>query len=180
MTFNHPDIEIFKRSFDRDLEIVSAFRPIDANQIKLMSFLSIDIYTKATRFLEASIKNIVYSCYVIKGSTNVELDACVARLKQLNNPLYSNIKELFVEMLGVDIDNGLRSGAFQGRDKTQLDEIVKSRHRNVHASHDAGTWYNTNTGDINIIINDLSGLYSVLLYLDKISFDANSNSFRLP
>jgi hypothetical protein len=107
------------------------------------------------------------------------LESYVSRLKRLNNPLYTNIKDLFDEMLDVNIDDGLRNGNFSGRDKTQLDEIVKNRHRNVHASHDSSTWYNTNTRDINNIIDELSGLYNILQYLDSISFNASDSKFEI-
>lgn len=158
---------------------IQSFQLRDPNDVKIRAILNTDIYTKATRFLEASIKHIIYNCLIIKGLTDRELSDLSSRLKRFNNPEYSKIKQLVLEELGLDIDSGLRtsSNAFSGRDKTNLDQIVKNRHRNVHASEDSTTWFSTNSKSLTDFNNEFEGLINILLYMDRITYDGTNFVF---
>lgn len=177
MKFNHPDIDNFYRSFLRDMENIEEFKIRDANDVKIKSILNTDIYTKATRFLEGSIKHIIYNCSLIRGDEDVETERVINNLKGLNNPKFENIKSIFLDELNFNIEDGLRSNSYSGRDKSTLNEIVNNRHRNVHASEDVSEWYNSNRKDLNTFKREFDGMLNILSYLDKITYSSDANSF---
>ena len=177
MSFNHPDIDIYHKSFLRDIESIEKFVIRDVNDVKIKSILNTDIYTKATRFLEGTIKHIIYNCVLIRGDSPADIDQLINRLKQLNNPQFDKIKTLFINELNFDIEDGLRSGHYVGRDKTSLNEIVLNRHRNVHASEDVSKWYNANSKDLANFKVEFEGLIKVLKYFDCIKYSTTNLSF---
>jgi hypothetical protein len=176
-SFKHPDIDIYYKSFLRDMKNIEDFEIRDANDVKIKSILNTDIYTKATRFLEGSIKNIIYNCCIIRGDNGTDIDQLISRLKNLNNPKFENIKRLFQDELNFDIEDGLRNGSFSGRDKTLLNEIVLNRHLNVHASEDASKWYNANSKDLANFNIEFESLVNVLKFIDDIKYSRDSSSF---
>ncbi len=178
MTFKHPDIHAYYSSFLRDIQNIEDFTIRTANDVKIRSVLNTDVYTKATRFLEGSIKHIIYISATIRGDSSVDLQSLASRLKTLNNPKYEKIKELILSELGFDIDEGLRCGAFSGRDKTMLNEIVDNRHRNVHASQFVADWYNSNTKDIVNFQSEFQSMLEVLAYIDGITFNGATGTFE--
>lgn len=179
INFRHTDIQLYYASFMRDMSNIQFFQLRDPTDVKIRSILNTDIYTKATRFLEASIKHIIYNCLIIKGLTDIELGELSSRLKRFNNPEYSKIKQLVLDELSLDIDSGLRPpiSAFSGRDKTKLDQIVLNRHRNVHASEDSTTWFSTNNKSLIDFNNEFEGLINILIFMDGITFDGTNFVF---
>lgn len=179
MDFNHPDIDAYYNSFLRDLKNIEQFVIRDANDVKIKSILNTDVYTKATRFLEGSIKHIIYNCAIIRGDNGDEINNLITRLKSLNNPKFENIKQLINDELGFDIVEGLRNNVFLGRDKAALNEIVLNRHQNVHASEDVSKWYNSNAKDIENFKVEFEGLLKILIYIDGIKYDRDNNIFYM-
>ncbi|MED3762157.1 hypothetical protein P4555_24520 [Peribacillus frigoritolerans] len=179
INFRHSDIQLYYASFMRDMSNIQSFQLRDPNDVKIRAILNTDIYTKATRLLEASIKHIIYNCLIIKGLTEIELGELSSRLKRFNNPEYSKIKQLVLDELSLDIDSGLRppNNAFSGRDKTNLDQIVLNRHRNVHASEDSTTWFSTNNKSLTDFNNEFEGLINILLFMDGITYDGTNFVF---
>ncbi|WP_017814771.1 hypothetical protein [Paenibacillus shenyangensis] len=177
MNFNHPDIDSFYNSFLRELMNIEQFTIRTANDVKIRSVLNTDVYTKATRFLEGSVKHIIYTSAMIRGDNSTELLELVARLKSLNNPKFDKIKTIIMNELNFNIEDGFRCGAFIGNDKTLLDEIVNNRHRNVHASEDVSQWYNSNAKDIENFKIEFESMIKIISYIDGISFDSASNNF---
>lgn len=177
MTYNNSDVEIFFQSLLRDIDDINRFELRDVNDAKIKAILNSVIYTRASRFLEGSIKNIVYNCCVVRGDSISQLDALSSELKMFNNPKFEKIKILIQTHLNFDIDNGLRTGIISGTDKSFLDEIVNNRHLNVHASEDSSTWYNTNRRDLNQFLIHLEGLKKILIYIDSIHYDSASGTF---
>jgi hypothetical protein len=81
--------------------------------------------------------------------------------------------------LGFDIVQGFINSRFTQTDISLLNEIVKNRHRNVHASHDPADWYSKNLKDIiNDFPKEYPGLINILFYLDSITYDTVTSSFK--
>lgn len=172
MNFNHPDIDSYYNSFLRELMNIEQFTIRTANDVKIRSVLNTDVYTKATRFLEGSVKHIIYTSAMIRGDNDTLLQELVSRLKSLNNPKFDKIKNIIMTELNFDIEDGLRCNAFSGNDKTMLDEIVNNRHRNVHASEDVSKWYNSNAKDIENFKIEFEGMIKILSYIDGVQFNS--------
>ncbi len=177
MIFKHSDIEIYYRSFLRDIENIEEFQIRDVNDVKIKSILNTDIYTKATRFLEGSIKHIIYNCSIIRGDNSAKIEELINRLKGFNNPKFDHIKKIFLEELNFDIEDGLRNGNYNGRSISVLNEIVDNRHRNVHATEDVSSWYNSNSKDLENFKAEFDGIVSILTYLDDIKFSMEDAFF---
>ena len=179
MAYNSPDIETFKVDLDRSVAIALTVKADNHASIRVQSLLNITIYALATRFLEGSLKLIIYNCARMRGDSPVQLQTLESELKKINNPEYTNIKNEISARLNFDITAGLNSGRFTTRDITFLNEIVRNRHRNVHATHDPSDWYSTNSKDI---LNDFSkeylGLLSILVYLDSLSYNRTTGNFQ--
>jgi len=178
MAFNCADINTFKSELDTNVLVAQNLKKDSHATIKIQSLLNITIYTLATRFLEGCVKLIIYNCAIMRGDSPAQLTKLESDLKKINNPEYTNIKDKFIEHLGFDIINGLSAGRYKKRDISLLDEIVKNRHKNVHASHDPANWYNKNIKDI--IFNfpsEYSGLLNILEYLDTIRYDSVNSKF---
>ncbi len=60
----------------------------------------------ATRFLEGSVKHIVYNCQCNAGDSTGDLQNLEEELRGFNNPEYKNIRELFQTKLNFDILSG--------------------------------------------------------------------------
>jgi hypothetical protein len=179
MAFNCVDIETFKSDLENNIIVAQKLKTDSHATIKIQSQLNITIYALATRFLEGSIKHIIYNCAIMRGDSPAQITALENELKKINNPEYANIREEFRRLLGFDIVQGFNSHRFSARDISLLNEIVMNRHKNVHASHDPIDWYSKNLKDI---INDFPkeyvGLINILTYLDSITFDSATRSFK--
>jgi hypothetical protein len=178
MAFNCADINTFKAELDTNILVAQNLKKDSHATIKIQSLLNITIYTLATRFLEGSVKLIVYNCAIMRGDNLAQLSTLEGKLKQINTPKYANIKEIFLDHLNFDVVNGLTNSRYANRDISLLDEIVKNRHKNVHASHDPTDWYSKNIKDI---ISDFPkeylGMIKILEYLDCIKYDAATTQF---
>ncbi len=178
MDFNSPDITTFKQNLDSCIDAVQKHKLESHSAIKIQSLLNVIVYVMATRFLEASVKHILYNCCVMRGDTQPALESTVIALKNFNNPEFVNIKELFTHHLNFNIISGKTKSIYQERDITFLNEIVNNRHRNVHASNDSNDWYNQNKKDLTNFQQEYIGLLNILKYLDSIIYDDKTNSFK--
>lgn len=179
MPFNSPDVEIFKQDLDRNIAVALAVKADSHASIRVQSLLNITIYALATRFLEGSVKLIIYHCAKMRGDNAAQLQTLESELKKINNPEYSNIRAEVLRHLNFDIVQGHTAGRFSNTDITFLNEIVRNRHRNVHATHDPADWYSTNTKDIlSDFNNEFPGMLNILGYLDSLTYNAGTNSFQ--
>ncbi|WP_291528622.1 hypothetical protein [Bacteroides sp. UBA939] len=179
MPFSCPDIETLKNDLDNNIVSVQKLKAVSHATIKIQSLLNITIYVLATRLLEGSVKHIIYNCCIMRGDSVTQLKTVESELKKFNNPEFQKIKEIFVKHLAFDITDGLRNNWFCARDISFLDEIVKNRHRNVHASHDSANWYNNNIKDLNDFYKEYEGLLNILCYLDMIKWDSANSKFDI-
>jgi hypothetical protein len=178
MAFNCADINTFKADLDTNVLVAQNLKKDSHASIKIQSLLNITIYTLATRFLEGSIKLLIYNYAIMRGDNSSQLNTLETELKKINNPEYNNIREKFLELLGFDIVKGVSNGRFTNTDISFLNEIVKNRHRNVHASNDPSDWYNKNIKDIiSDFPKEYPGLIKILEYLDSIKYDSTSGKF---
>jgi hypothetical protein len=179
MIFNCADINTFKADLANNVLVAQNLKKDSHASIKIQSLLNITIYTLATRFLEGSIKLIIYNCAIIRGDSKSQLDDLEIELKKINNPEYSNIREEFKRHLKFDIVQGMNAKKFTNRDISHLNEIVQNRHRNVHASNDPTEWYNKNLKDIDSdFTKEFPGLLNILSYLDCIEYDSSLGTFK--
>lgn len=176
MNFNSPEIITLKSSLDGSINAAIHHQPNSYAAIKVQALLDIIVYVMACRFLEATVKHIVYNCMVMRGTSQPDLDALSSRLKKFNNPEFTNIKDLIINELGYDITNDLNVG-YQSRDISFLNEICKNRHRNVHANEDSRDWYNANRKTMINFAQEYAGLLNIVRYLDGLVFDTVSNSY---
>ncbi len=171
MPFNCPDIETFKAELDNNLSVVQTLKKDSHASIKIQSLLNLTIYALASRFLEGSVKLIIYNCAIMRGDTPPQLAMLESELKKINNPEFTNIRQAFITHLNFDISLALGVN-YEQKDVTFLNEIVRNRHKNVHASHEPSEWYNTNLKDvINDFPKEYVGLLKILSYIDSIRFD---------
>jgi hypothetical protein len=180
MPFESPDIEVFKQNLDTTIGAIQKQRTDSHSAIKIQSLLNLTVYVMATRFLEASVKHIVFNCCKMKGYSQTQLVQLEQTLKKFNNPEFKNIKALFDSELGYDIEDGLRNRHISGRDISFLNQIVQNRHRNVHATPDSSEWYNQNQKDLSNFIQEYPGLLNIIEYLDSLQFtNSSSNPQRI-
>lgn len=180
MPFNSPDIDTFKVDLDNNIEAILRLKTDSHATIKIQSLLNITVYVLATRFLEGSVKHIIYNCCIFRGDDAAALTALDSNLKGFNNPEFANIRETLLNHLSFDISQGLNTGRFEQRDITFLNQIVRNRHLNVHANNDSSTWYSANTKDITSdFTKEYIGLLNILSYIDCIEWDAANNCFRV-
>lgn len=179
MAFNCTDIETFKSDLDNNIIVAQNLKKDSHATIKIQSLLNITIYALATRFLEGSVKLIIYNCAIMREDNVAQLTILETELKKINNPEYSNIRNEFIKHLNFDIVLGFNMNRFTATDISLLNEIVKNRHRNVHASHDPADWYSKNLKDIiSDFPKEYPGLINILSYLDSITYDNSTNSFK--
>lgn len=174
---NSPDLLTLKTEIDGTISSIDDFKAKTHAHIKIQSLLNIVIYARASRFLEASVKHIIYNLSIIKGSDERELKEIASKLKNYNNPEYSNIVQIFKEILNYDVAIGKLIGAYTNRDISFLNEIVRNRHRNVHASEDSTSWYNANQKDLNDFKKEYEGILNIIKYLDSIEWDDQNEKF---
>ena len=179
MPFLSPDIETFKNSLDGFVAVAQKQQTDSHAAIKIQSMLNVTVYVMATRFLEGSVKHVVYNCCKMKGFSDDKLSKLVSELRRFNNPEYSKIQKLVKDKLNHDISDGLDSGEFKQSDVTFLNQIVQNRHRNVHASSDSTEWYNQNKKDLSNFLQEYPGLISILEYLARLEFKPGSKSITL-
>lgn len=179
MAFNCTDIDTFKSDLDNNIIVAQNLKKESHATIKIQSLLNITIYALATRFLEGSVKIIIYNCAIMRGDNVAQLTTLETELKKINNPEYCNIRNEFMKHLNFDIVIGFNMNRFTATDISLLNEIVKNRHRNIHASHDPADWYSKNLKDIiSDFPKEYPGLINILSYLDSITFDKSTNSFK--
>ncbi|MCC6582700.1 MAG: hypothetical protein IT271_03265 [Chitinophagales bacterium] len=179
MPFNCPDIETFKVDLDRNVAVALSVKADSHGSIRVQSLLNITIYALATRFLEGSLKLIIYNCARMRGDNAQQLTALESELKKINNPEYSNIRAEVLRLLNFDIVLGYNAGRFTNKDITFLNEIVRNRHRNVHATHDPADWHSTNSKDILSDFNkEYPGLINILTYLDSLTYNQGTGAFQ--
>jgi hypothetical protein len=178
MPFNCSDIDTFKSELDNNILVAQNLKKDSHASIKIQSLLNITIYALATRFLEGSVKLIIYNCAIMRGDTSIQLIHLESELKKINNPEFSNIRYEILRHLEFDIIQGLNNGRFSQKDISLLNEIVNNRHRNVHATHDPADWYSKNLKDImNDFPKEYPGLLNILVYLDSIKYDTITTTF---
>lgn len=178
MNFNSPEILTLKSNLDGSIKSAVQHQPNSHAAIKVQALLNITVYVMACRFLEASVKHIVYNCMKMRGSSEEDLDDLSNRLKKFNNPEYANIKKLIQDELGYDISRDISTG-YQARDITFLNEICLNRHRNVHANEDPRDWYNANRKTMGNFNQEYAGLLNIVKYLDRLVFDGTANTYVL-
>jgi hypothetical protein len=176
MPFNSPDIETFKADLDNNIVAVLKLKTDSHATIKIQSLLNITIYVAATRFLEASVKHIIYNCSKMRGDTSTQLNALDSDLKKFNNPEFTNIKDKVLACLGFDILSA-KGTKYSNSDISFLNEIVRNRHRNVHATYAPSDWYNTNIKDITDFQKEYVGLINIVKYLDGITYNHATSTF---
>lgn len=179
MEFISPDIETFRVNLESCMNSVLQLETDNHHKIKIQSLLNVSIYVMATRFLEASVKNITYNCCVMRGDNQAAMDIVINNLKNFNNPEFANIKDLIFVNLGYDIlqDKGVK---YLERDISFLNEICRNRHRNVHASFDSREWYNTNVKDLtNDFRKEYDGLKNIIKYLESIKYNRITQNFEI-
>lgn len=179
MSLNCADINTFRSELENNLTVAQNLKKDSHASIKIQSLLNITIYVLATRFLEGSVKVLIYNCAIMRGDSAADLLLLEAELKKINNPEFTNIREEVLKHLNFDILEGKLTGKYSEKDISFLNEIVRNRHRNVHASHDPADWYNKNLKDI---INDFPkeyvGLLNILTYLDNLKYDVTIGKFK--
>lgn len=174
MPIQSPDIRTFKQNLDSVIFAIEQHRSDSHAAIKIQSMLNVTAYVQATRFLEGSIKHIVYNCCIIKGYNSEQLSELESKLKKFNNPEFSNIKELFNDILEFDILQGKDEGIYSEKNISLINQIVQNRHRNVHASQDPSKWFNQSQKDITNFSQEYPSLIKIVEYLSNI--DLNSDS----
>src|SRR5688572_7312331 len=105
MNFNSPEIKTLKSNLDGSINAAIQHQPNSYAAIKVQALLDIIVYVMACRFLEATVKHIIYNCMVMRGTSQLDLDALSSRLKRFNNPEFVKIKDLIIDELGYDITN---------------------------------------------------------------------------
>lgn len=178
MNFNSPEIQTLKSNLDGSINSAVQHQPNSYAAIKVQALLDITVYVMACRFVEATVKHIVYNCMVMRGTSQQDLDDLSSRLKRFNNPEFSNIKQLVEDELGYDISNDINTG-YLPRDITFLNEVCKNRHRNVHATEDSRDWYNANRKTMDNFNQEYEGILKIIGYLDGLVFDGATNSYLL-
>lgn len=172
-----PDIITLKSSLDGCITSAKEHIPNTHAAIKIQSLLDLTVYIIATRFLEASVKHVVYNCAKMRGDTSTQLDALSIRLKSFNNPEFTNIKELILNELNYDIIQD-KGSYYQERDVSFLNEICRNRHRNVHANEDPRNWHNTNTKNIANFEIEYAGILNTVEYLSHLVYDTTCSTIK--
>lgn len=178
MEFISPDIETFRVNLESCINSVLQLETDNHHKIKIQSLLNVSAYVMATRFLEASVKQITYNCCKMRGDNQAKIAVAIDNLKSFNNPEFANIKDLILANLDYDIliDKGVK---YTERDISFLNEICRNRHRNVHASFDSREWYNTNFKDItNDFVKEYIGLKNIIHYLEIIKYNKTLAKFE--
>lgn len=176
MPLNFPDIATYKSNLENDIDAIKKLEIITPASLKIQSLLTITAFVLATRFLEGSIKHLIYGYCQIRGDNSSALKTLDSDLKQFNNPEFVNIRDLFLKHLNFDITKSLGLKYTQ-TDITFLNEIVNNRHRNVHASFDPAEWYNKNIKSMSDFENYYPGMINILNYLDNLKYDTVSKNF---
>lgn len=178
MPFNSPDLNTFKNELENSITAIQQLKVDNHATIKIQALLNITVYVLATRFLEGSVKHIIFNCCIMRGDNPAQLTTLDSELKGFNNPDFSNIRDRILQHLAFDINNGLNAGRFLQRDISLLNEIVRNRHKNVHATYDSSAWYGQNIKDItNDFQKECVGLLNILTYLDSITWDGVNSCF---
>jgi hypothetical protein len=178
MPFNSPDLDTFKAELDGNISAIEKLKTDSHATIKIQSLLNLTAYVLATRFLEGSVKHIIYNCCKMRGDSDVQLEALISDLKGFNNPEFSLTREKVLSKINFDILVGKAANKFSASDISFVNEIVKNRHRNVHATPEPSEWYNKNLKDLADFRKEYVGLVNIVIYLDSIVYDSSSATFR--
>lgn len=178
MAFESPDLETFKNHLDAIIGAINKHKAESHAAIKIQSLLNMTAYVLATRFIEGSVKHIIYNCCVMRRDDSSRLSSLESELKGFNNPEFSNIVTLFNTHLGFDILQG-KGQKYVERDITLLNQIVRNRHKNVHASYDSAEWYNQNKKDIADFEQEYPSLIKIIEFLDQITYNQSTSSFEI-
>lgn len=178
MSFESPDISTFKQHLEASISAIKKHKAESHAAIKIQSLMNLTVYVLATRFLEGSIKHIVYNCAKMRGDDSRQLLTLENDLKKFNNPEFKKIQELILDKLNFDITLGINMG-FESRDITFLNEIVINRHKNVHASYDSSEWYNQNKKDLSDFEKEFEGIINIITFLDRIHYDVSKGTFKI-
>lgn len=177
MPLNAPDLETYKADLDNNIAAIEKLKADSHATIKIQSLLNITAYVLATRFLEGSVKHIIYNCCKMRGDSEASLGVLASELKKFNNPEFSLIREEIINKIDYDIIKGKTDNHFSESDISFLNEIVRNRHRNVHASFDSSEWYNKNLKDLSDFHKEYAGLVNIISYLDSIHYDNSLCAF---
>ena len=177
MPFNAPDLETYKADLDNNIAAIQKLKADSHATIKIQSLLNITAYVLATRFIEGSLKHVIYNCCKMRGDSESELTLLSSELKKFNNPEFTPIREEVLSKINFDIIQGKTDGRFSDTDVSFLNEIVKNRHRNVHATFDPADWYNKNLKDLNDFHKEYAGAVNIIAYLDSIHYDSSTSTF---
>jgi hypothetical protein len=178
MAFESPDLDTFKHHLETIIDAINKHKAESHAAIKIQSLLNMTAYVLATRFIEGSVKHIVYNCCVMRKDNQVALNELESELKRFNNPEFSNIVTLFETRLNFKIIQGMGTHYVQ-RDVTLLNQIVNNRHKNVHASYDSTEWYNQNKKDIADFMQEYPSLIKIVEFLDHIAYNSTTSSFEI-
>ena len=88
------------------------------------------------------------------------------------------IRDEVLSKTNFDILQGKVAGRFLDSDVSFLNEIVRNRHRNVHATFDPADWYNKNLKDLSDFHKEYAGVINIITYLDSIHYDGGAARFR--
>ncbi|MDO7846547.1 hypothetical protein Q5H92_09285 [Hymenobacter sp. M29] len=177
MPFNAPDLETYKADLDNNIAAIQKLKTDSHATIKIQSLLNITAYVLATRFIEGAIKHIIYNCCKMRGDTDTQLTALSSELKKFNNPEFTLIRDEMIAKINFDILQGKTAGLFSDSDVSFLNEIVKNRHRNVHATFDPADWYNKNLKDLSDFHKEYAGVVKIVSYLDTIHYNHSTSAF---
>jgi hypothetical protein len=81
MLFNCTEIDTFKSNLDNSVHVAKTFIQDSHPKIKIQSLLNITIYVLATRFLEGSVKIIIYNCAIMRSDSEDDLKKLENNLK---------------------------------------------------------------------------------------------------
>ena len=177
MPFDAPDLETYKADLDNKIAAIQKLKADSHATIKIQSLLNITAYVLATRFIEGSVKHIIFNCCKMRGDSEPQLTLLASELKKFNNPEFTLIRDEIISKIDFDILQGKSAGQFSNTDISFLNEIVKNRHRNVHATFDPADWYNKNLKDLNDFHKEYAGAINIISYLDKIHYDSTTTAF---
>lgn len=118
---------------ENQIESLDKFKLKSVHDFQISSFVTQYINVLICRTIEGSIKNIIYTRAVIRGFNPEKIISLEKKLKEFRTPEWGNIKDLFLEVLNIEVtetDLGENAQALL----SSLGEIVKERHYITHSS----------------------------------------------
>ena len=80
MNFNSPEIQTLKSNLDGSINSAVQHQPNTYAAIKVQALLDITVYVMACRFLEATVKHVVYNCICLLYTSPSPRDATLSRM----------------------------------------------------------------------------------------------------